>query len=44
MDDFVEHMLKSAQEKKKVEAHQSEVDTKEVEDLTKQIQKKLQEK
>jgi anti-sigma28 factor (negative regulator of flagellin synthesis) len=41
MDDFVEHMLKSAEEKKKAQPHNSEVDPDEIEELTKEIQAKL---
>ena len=41
MDKFVEAMLKSASERKKPEPHQSKVDPKEIERITKDINARI---
>ena len=44
MDDFVEHMLKSAKEKRKTEAQSPDVDPEEIERLTQEIKEKAKDK
>ena len=44
MDDFVECMLKSAKENKKVESQENNVDVEEIEKLTEKIMEKVAKK